>query len=67
MKLTFYVDIFSLTHQKQHGFLAVTSPSKKVDGATRWAFDVTIPDDKIYEADAYVPEATRPRIVGDSV
>ena len=64
-KFTFYLDIFDAKYQEKTGFTAHTHPPKKMDGHQRWAFDVTIPDDVIYEVDAHAPEVSRPRLVGN--
>ena len=55
MKLTFYFDHYGGL-LPTCGYFASTHPPKKIEGAMRFAFDVTIPDSALYQVDVVAPE-----------
>ena len=64
-KHTFYIDFYPGLNVSQYGLSATTIPAKKLDGTKRISFDVTIPDELIYDIDGYASEVTKPKLTDD--
>lgn len=62
-KYRFYIDIYQGLDPKQFGLSANTNPPMKNTGSKRIAFDVTIPDELMFDVDGYAAEVTKPKIV----
>ena len=61
MKLRFYIDFWnsSIDYQLKTGVIAQTQPPAKAEGLKRVAFDVTIPDEFLYETDLVAAEVSK--------
>ena len=64
-KHTFYIDFYPGLNPANYGLTATTIPNKKFNGVKRISFDVTIPDELIYDIDGYASEVTRPKLTDD--
>jgi hypothetical protein len=53
-----YIDLFPGAYPPKWDLWAHSNPSSKNQGNTRIAFDVTIPDELLFQIDAYAPEVS---------
>ena len=64
MKLRFYIDLWpDASFQLKNGLIAMTQPNAKMAQHKRIAFDVTIPDEVIFQHDMVAPEVSRIEVV----
>ena len=65
MKIRYYLDLYPGTNFSQHTPSPMAVPMKKTEGTKRFAFDVTIPDQLLYDIDAFAPEVSKVELVED--
>lgn len=64
MKLRFYIDFWpDASFQLKNGLVAMTQPNAKMGNYKRVAFDVTVPDEFIFDYDMVAPEVSRMEVV----
>ena len=65
MKFRFYIDFWpDASYQIKNGLTAMTQPNAKMDNYKRVAFDVTVPDELLFEYDLVAPEVSRVEVLG---
>ena len=60
---TMYIDILEGLDPAQYGLCATTRPTKKMKNSKRISFEVTIPEELLYEVDGNAAHVTRPKIL----
>ena len=64
-KYRMYIDIYEGLDPKQYGLGATTQPGKLYKGSKRIAFDVTIPDEIMFDITGYASEVSKVEVVSE--